>query len=108
MRLLIDAAAAARFDLIRPEIVNGEVRGYYCTTATDERLALIVVRRRLLSDVVNKVVDASVGWDAGTPGYVHVASRQHSKVTIYGLATGAPESTLSEILHDAPLRRPEP
>ncbi len=111
MWLRIDLDAIARFDLLRPETRGGEVRRYYCTARDDDRLALVVCRHDLqLPDLAGQLVDAVIGWDRGYPGYVHVTSRQHSKVTIFRVLTyqHAPHpATLSDILRDAPLRAKE-
>lgn len=106
MRLLIDHDAATRFDFIRPEIVRGEVRSYYVTRRDDAVLALLVIRGgRLLADVDGRVVDATLGWDEGYPGYVHITSRQHSKITVLAVLAGDDfEDTLSNVLSRAPRR----
>ena len=111
MWLRIDAAGAARFDLLRPEMRHGDLRRYYCTARDDDRLALVVCRNGLLlPDLAGLLVDAVIGWDRGYPGYVYTTSRQHSKVTVYRVLTfqhGAHAATLSDILRDAPRRAKE-
>jgi hypothetical protein len=112
MWLRIDPFAIERFDLLRPERrTDGELRRYYCTARTDDRLALVVCRDDLqLPDLAGQLVDARIGWDRGYPGYVHVTSRVHSKVTIHRVLTfqhGAHAATLSDILRDAPRRAKE-
>lgn len=107
MRLLIDNEAAKRFDFIRPEIVRGEVRSYYVTSRDDAVLALLVILngRCLLADVAGRVVDASLGWDDGYPGYVHITSRRHSKIAVRAVLVGDDhEDTLSNVLARAPRR----
>ncbi len=109
MWLRIDPDAVARFDLLRPERrTDGELRRYYCTARDDDRLALVVCRHDLqLPALAGRLVDATLGWDRGYPGYVYVTSRQHSKVTIHRVLTfqhAAHAKTLSDILRDAPLR----
>lgn len=110
MRLLIDQPEIERFDFLRPEIVHGEVRRYYCTKRNDERLALVVVRDdRELTNVAGRVMDVSIGNDRGYSGYVHITSRIHTKITIYGACIGDDyEDTLSNVLAHAPLRSTEP
>ncbi len=70
--------------------------------------ALVVCRNGLLlPDLAGRLVDAVIGWDRGYPGYVHVTSRVHSKVTIHRVLTfqqATHVKTLSDILRDAPLR----
>ena len=102
MRLLIDDIT--RFDFIRPEIVRGEVRTYYCTRRDDARLALLVLRNgRLLDELAGQTVAAGIGWDDGHPGYVHVTSRRYSKITVYGILAGTDhDATLTAVLADAP------
>lgn len=108
MWLRIDLDAIARFDLLRPETRGGEVRRYYCTKRDDDRLALVVCRNGLLlPDLAGLLVDAVIGWDRGYPGYVHVTSRVHSKITIHRVLTfqQANAKTLNDILADAPRRK---
>lgn len=110
MMLLLDPAAVARF--VATTIVAfdvGEYRNYYCTRPDDERLALVVCRHNLrLPDLAGQIVDATLGWDAGTGGFVWHARLRHSKVTIYAVLhehRGRAERSLSHVLDDAP-RRP--
>jgi len=110
MWLRIDPFAIERFDLLRPERrTDGELRRYYCTKRDDDRLALVVCRHDLqLPDLAGQLVDAVIGWDRGYPGYVHVTSRQHSKVTIFRVLAyqHAPHAeTLGDILARAPWRK---
>ena len=56
-----------------------------------------------LPDLVGQVVDANIGWDRGEAGYVREVGRRHSKLTVYKLAQGDPESSLSLLLRNAPM-----
>ena len=69
-------------------------------------LFLLVLRNNLtIRPVAGHTVDANVGWDAGTPGYVDNTNigKRHSKITVYRLCREDPaETQLSVILADAP------
>jgi hypothetical protein len=108
--LLIDPAAVARFERINQQIVNDEPRRYYCTRLADERRALAVCRHDLrLEDLAGLVVDAGLGWEDGTAGFVQPGDELllHTKVTIYAILhehRGLARRSLSHVLDDAPLR----
>ena len=105
--LLVDFPAVERFGYMLGVTVDGDARRYYCTRRDDSRLAMVTCRAGLeLPPLAGKVVDASVGWDAGTPEYVHHGDRRHTKVTIYGMATGPHDQTLTELLASAPKVQP--
>ena len=58
-----------------------------------------------ITGLTGRVVDASVGWDAGTPGFVSPANegRRHTKITIYRSLLGADgDTTLATLLGKAP------
>lgn len=111
--LMIDAAAIPRFLHRETKIVHTggvirEARRYYVTKPADDALALVVCRNDLrLEDLAGLVVDAALGWDKGTAGYVFDESRLHSKITVYRVLPdlGRAERTLSSILEEAPRRK---
>jgi len=68
-----------------------------------QSLFLLVLRSNLtLDQVVNKTVDANLGWDEGTPGYVDNENigKKHSKMTVYSVSESEAEEKLSNILKD--------
>lgn len=70
-----------------------------------ERLFLLVLRNRLtLARVCNRTLDANIGWDEGTPGFVENANigKRHSKMTVYRVANSQAERKLSDILEQSP------
>jgi hypothetical protein len=108
MFLTVDFPAAERFGYMLGVTVDGDPRRYYVTKRDDSRLAMVVCRAGLdLFALGGKVVDASIGWDAGTPEYVHHGNRRHTKITIYGMAIdgGYSPETLTSILEKAPRRQ---
>jgi len=57
--------------------------------------------------ILNRVVDANVGWEIGVTGFVYPdhVGRLCSKVTVYRLLTGMHyDYTLSQIMGKAPVR----
>jgi hypothetical protein len=107
MFLIVDPPAAERFGYMLGVTVDGERRRYYCTDRDDPCLAMIVCRDgRDLFALAGAVVDASIGWDPGTPEHVHHGNRRHTKITIRGLAIdgGYDPETLTSILENAPRR----
>lgn len=113
MWLRIDPAALERLALAKEATVEGEGRRYYCTLPEDPARVLVVCRNGLTpGDLAGRMVDAALGWDKGTRGYVHDGdvSRLHTKVTIHRVLTfqqATNAKTLSDILHDAPQREKE-
>ncbi len=111
MWLRIDPAALGRLALTNEATVEGERRRYHCTLPEDQARALVVVRNgMLLEDLAGRLVDATLGWDKGTRGFVFDVSRLHSKVTIHRVLTfqqAVNAKTLSDILRDAPQREKE-
>jgi hypothetical protein len=78
-----------------------DVRRYYVHWS---KHFLLVLRNGLdLPDVQGQIVDANIGWDHGEAGYVREVGRRHSKLTVYRLAEGDPESSLSSLLIEAPV-----
>ena len=99
MRLLIDRNAAARCRATTQ--ANG--RWYYCSAPST--LAIVRVDGSDLASLAGQVVDAQVGWDGGTPGFVREANegRRHTKITIRRRIVGGQyDATLSAVLADAP------
>ncbi len=99
MRIFIDSAAVRR---LRSTTQNCG-RWYYCATAP--ALAIVRVDGSDLVGLAGSVVDAQVGWDGGTPGFVREANegRQHTKVTIRRWVDGRQcDVTLSAVLAQAP------
>ena len=99
MRILVDAAAVRR---LRPTTQDNG-RWYYCATAP--ALAIVRVDGSDLASLAGQVVDAQVGWDGGTPGFVREANegRRHTKVTVRRRIAGRQyDATLSAVLADAP------
>ena len=78
MRLFIDPRAAGMFT---PTTQDGG-RHYY--VAVKPFLAILRCDDSDLTFARGRVVDAQVGWDEGTPGFVREANvgRRHTKVTI--------------------------
>ena len=71
-------------------------------------MAILVSAAGGLVDLRERVVDANVGWDAGTQGFVleQDIGRRHTKIMVYrmmGFGERA-ERTLSQVLADAPMR----
>jgi hypothetical protein len=99
MRILVDLSATRRLRLTTQD--NG--RWYYCAAAP--ALAIVRVDGSDLASLTGYVVDAQVGWDGGTPGFVREDNegRQHTKVTIRRRVEGRQyDGTLSAVLADAP------
>lgn len=78
----------------------------YYRTLPPTRAILRVDDGNDIETVCGCVVDVSIGWDAGTPGFVHPAfeNMRHTKITIRRiLAPDTPyDHQLSDILQDAP------
>ena len=105
MNVLLDPAGLARIGPYVSDREHRDTRRYYVLKIDDGRLALIVCRNDLrLSDLAGQVVDAALGWDDGTPGFVIHVGRRHSKLTIHRVAEGDHDTTLSAILQRAPKR----
>lgn len=101
MKILVDAAAVRR---LRPTTQDGG-RWYYC--AQPPTLAIVRVDGSDLHSCIGRVVDAQVGWDNGTPGFVREVNegRRHTKVTIRRVLVGANhDATLSAVLAKAPCK----
>jgi hypothetical protein len=99
MRILIDVSAVRRLRLTTQD----NRRWYYC--ATPPTRAIVRVDGSDLASLAGCVVDAQVGWDGGTPGFVREANEgwRHTKVTIRRRLGAAPhDATLSAVLADAP------
>lgn len=78
MKLLIDPRAA---NLFTPTTQDGG-RHYY--VAVPPFLAILRFDDMDLVSARGRVVDAQIGWDQGTPGFVRErnAGRRHTKVTV--------------------------
>ena len=99
MRVLVDLSAVRR---LRPT-TQAAGRYYYC--APSPALAIVRVDGSDLESLAGYVVDAQVGWDGGTPGFVREANegRQHTKATIRRRIDGRQyDATLSAVLAEAP------
>lgn len=100
MKLLIDPRAAGMFT---PTTQDGG-RHYY--VAQSPFLAILRCDDTDLTFARGRVVDAQVGWDEGTPGFVREANRgcRHTKITIRRvLSVGQTYTkTLSQVLSAAP------
>lgn len=105
MNILLDYAACERFAYLLSLEVDGKLRSYYCLQAEDAKLALLVTRGATLWDLAGQVVDATLGWDNGQPGFVLYPGQMHTKITAFGRIDAAAETTLSEVLSKAPERR---
>jgi len=100
MLVEFDATEAAFTQTNRASL--GDDRKYY---VHKERLFLLVLRNKLtLARVCNKTVDANIGWDKGTPGFVENANigKRHSKMTVYYTGKTRAERKLSDILKQSP------
>jgi len=104
----ISKSSANRFVEITQAVYRDGVRRYYVTDAEDKALVLIVCRGGLdLPSLVGFTVDANIGWEDGTPGFVLGGDegRRHTKITIYRqLLTKAYDRTLGAVMHQAPSR----
>ena len=107
MNLLLDYPACERLAWLVSLSVGTELRHYYALDPTDAKLAMVVARGAKLEAMAGMVVDATLGWDDGYPGFVYYPGKLHSKVTIFGRTEAAHERTLSDILSNAPDRRKE-
>lgn len=108
MNLLLDYAACERFVWLVELPVGTETRNYYALDPTDAKLALLVVHGARLEALAGLVVDATLGWDDGYPGFVFYPGHQHTKVTVFRQSTDAAGMVaLSEVLSKAPERRKE-
>lgn len=100
MKLLIDARAA---DLFRPTTQDGG-RRYY--VAVPPFMAILRFDDMDLAAARGRVVDAQIGWDEGTPGFVRETNvgRQHTKITIRRVLPAGQTytKTLSQVLSAAP------
>ena len=99
MRIFVDGAAVRRLRLMTQDCG----RWYYCAAAP--ALAIVRVDGSDLVGLAGCVVDAQVGWDGGTPGFVREANegRQHTKVTFRRPVNGRQcDATLSAVLAKAP------
>jgi hypothetical protein len=104
MNLLIDTDGASRVEQVN---AVGD-RTYYTTRKGDLRLVLLALRDGLtLERLTGQVVDATLGWDGGTEGFVRPSDegREHTKVTIFKVVGGGRfRKTLSEVMAAAPRR----
>ncbi|MEI2692636.1 MAG: hypothetical protein V9H69_24090 [Anaerolineae bacterium] len=105
MNLLLDYAACERFAYLLSLEVDGQQRGYYVLQAEDHKLALLVTRGAKLPELAGQVVDVTLGWDNGYPGFVFYPGQMHTKITAFGRIDAPHERTLSEVLSKAPERR---
>ena len=99
MKIFVDVAVVRRLRSTTQD--NG--RWYYC--ASSPTLAIVRVDGGDLHSLTGYVVDAQVGWDDGTPGFVREANvgRRHTKVTIRRRIDGRQcDATLSAVLAQAP------
>lgn len=99
MRIYVDGAAVIR---LRSTTQNCG-RWYYCAAAP--ALAIVRVDGCDLVGLAGCVVDAQVGWDGGTQGFVREANegREHTKVTIRRAVDGRQcDAALSAVLARAP------
>lgn len=81
----------------------GDLRRYYVHTG--DRLMIIVCRDSLdLGSLMGYAVDAQVGDDGGTRGFVKERNvgRRHTKLTIYRKSRKRTKNTLRGVLYDAP------
>lgn len=111
MWLRIDPSALKRFGAYVTSRENSDTRRYYPTLPDDPARVLVVCRNDLvLNDLAGRLVEAALGWDKGTAGFVFDVSRLHTKITIHRVLTfqqAVDAKTLSEILEDAPQREKE-
>jgi hypothetical protein len=105
MNLLLDYPACERFAYLVSLEVDGKPRSYYCLQAEDAKLALLVTRGAKLPELAGQVVDVTLGWDNGYPGFVLYPGQLHTKITAFGRVDAPHEGTLSEVLSKAPERR---
>lgn len=100
MVLEIDAAAALRL----VEMTRTDDRMYY--RARSPVRAIVRIDCGDLVKVRGRFVDASLGWDAGTPGFVLPAfeGMRHTKITIRGVVVppNGEVKTLSQVFAAAP------
>lgn len=94
MRLFIDPAGA---NLFTPTTQDGG-RHYYVAVAPF--LAILRIDDGDLTFARGRVVDAQVGWDEGTPGFVREGNegRRHTKITIRRVL-GAGETAARDLLN---------
>jgi hypothetical protein len=109
MRLLIDPAALAHFQLRQQSAEHGDLRRYYCAVAPWR--VLVVCRNGLaLIDLAGQTVDAALGHENAWREFAREgnANQRHTKITLYRrLAPAAkPEDTLSQVVGQSP-RDPE-
>ncbi len=98
MKIKIDHRTANSATLITGTPEYGDIRRYY-----EVGPAIIVCRNDLdLVSLVNRVVDAQVGWDTAQPGFTTDEARigtERTKVTIYRMLRGRwYKKTLGEVL----------
>ena len=83
-----------------------DIRRYYVAQRSTGRRMIVVCRNGLdLQGLIGKTVDASLGWDPGTVGFVHdeQVGRKHSKLTLYRVARGRRRAhSLGRVLANAP------
>lgn len=107
MNVLFDYPACERFVALVTLEVDGKQRSYYVLPAEDTRLALLVTRGAKLPKLAGQVVNVTLGWDNGHPGFVLYPGQMHTKITAFGRIDAPPEGTLSDVLSKAPERRKE-
>lgn len=105
MNVLLDLPACERFAHLLSLDVGGKPRDYYCLRAEDAKLALLVTRGAKLPELAGQVVDVTLGWDNGYPGFVLYPGQMHTKITAFSRIDAPHERTLSEVLDKAPERR---
>lgn len=104
MKLKIDQSARL-FSFTGQSDEHGDLRRYYVAKASTGRRMLLVCRNGTeLGQLRGMVVDAQVGWERGTLGFVHEdnVGMQHTKVTLYRELGGRWVKTLGEVLRRAP------
>lgn len=102
MRILLDRAGLQQLVLVGAQQYQ-DLRHYYVVR---NRLAIVVARNgiSLSAEMVNRVVDATMGWDDGWAGFVREQNvgKRHSKLTIYRLVDQGPyDQTLSQFIQDS-------
>lgn len=104
MKLKLDSAGLSKFGIL----TGGNGRSYFVTRAGTLPMAILVSAAGGLVELRERVVDANVGWDAGTQGFVleQDIGRRHTKITVYRMLGFGEKAdlTLSQVLAKAPMR----
>lgn len=105
-RMLVDHTATKFVFVSEISDSQGMMRRYYVARKTAGRLMIIVCRDGLdLFEMIGKIADTTIGWDAGTIGFVQEdrIGRQHSKLTIFRILYGENyDLTLNQVFNRAP------